>query len=62
MASPDDVRPQNNVYTFLLIVAFMFMIGGVVFNMLELNGNYGVEFGGLMKAPAKSSTTAEPPK
>jgi hypothetical protein len=59
MASPDDVKPQNNVYSFLLIVAFCFMLGGVVFNMMELNANYGVTFGGLMSAPVKS---AEPAK
>lgn len=57
MAVPDgDYKPANNIYTFLLIVAFCFMLGGVVFNMLELNKHYDLEFGGLMsvdKAPAK---------
>lgn len=60
MAMPDDVKPANNIYTFLLIVAFCFMIGGVVFNMMELNQNYGLTFGGLMSPPAKAA--AEAPK
>jgi hypothetical protein len=51
MAGPDDVRPQNNVYTFLLIVAFCFMLGGIVLNMMELNQHYGITFGGLMSPP-----------
>jgi hypothetical protein len=59
MATPDDVKPQSNVYTFLLIVAFMFMIGGVVFNMMELNQHYGLTFGGLMSAPAGKASTTE---
>jgi hypothetical protein len=62
MATPDDVKPANNVYTFLLIVATCFMIGGVVFNMMELNSNYGLTFGGLMSPPAKGvAATPEAP-
>lgn len=60
MVAPEgaDYKPQSNVYTFLLIVAFCFMLAGVVFNMLELNKVYDMEFGGLMSvdhgaAPAK---------
>jgi hypothetical protein len=59
MATPDDVKPASNVYTFLLIVAFVFMIGGVVFNMMELNQNYQVQFGGLMSAPQNAPAPAK---
>lgn len=57
MVAPDgaDYKPQNNVYTFLLIVAFCFMLAGVVFNMLELNKVYDLEFGGLMSVDAKAA-------
>ncbi|MCE9581516.1 MAG: hypothetical protein K8T20_03260 [Planctomycetes bacterium] len=60
MATPDDVKPANNVYTFLLIVCFCFMIGGVVFNMMELNQGYGVTFGGLMSAPGGAAAAPAP--
>jgi hypothetical protein len=56
----DDVRPSNNIYTFLLIVAFCFMLGGIVLNMMELNQHYGLEFGGLMSAPAGKGGPAAP--
>ena len=60
MATPDDVKPSNNVYTFLLIVTFCFMIGGVVFNMMELNTNYGLTFGGIMSPPAGANAAPAP--
>jgi len=51
VVAPSDARPQSNVYTFLLIVSFCFMIAGVVFTMMEMNQSYDAEFGGLMSKP-----------
>jgi hypothetical protein len=60
MVAPDEGgRPENNVYTFMLIVAFCFMIAGVVFNMLELNKHYDVTFGGLMSAEGGGAPPAK---
>ncbi|NUN50381.1 MAG: hypothetical protein HUU15_16330 [Candidatus Brocadiae bacterium] len=56
------MKPSNNVYSFLLIVAFTFMLGGVVFNMMELNEHYGVTFGGLMSPPAGKGPAPAPAK
>lgn len=50
-------KPANNVYTFLLIVAFCFQLAGIVFTCLELNKHYDVAFGGLMSVD-KGSTPA----
>ena len=37
------VKVQSNVYTVLLVIAFLFVTAAVVFNELDLVGRYHVE-------------------
>ena len=37
-------KPASNIYTILLVIAFVFIVTAIVFNELDLMGRYGVEW------------------
>ncbi|MFH1228615.1 MAG: hypothetical protein V1701_12030 [Planctomycetota bacterium] len=56
-ATLGPVKPKNNVYTFLLIVAALFVCASIYLVAYELNKFYSVTFGGLVSPPTPASTT-----
>ena len=43
LAPRPKAKPQSNIYTVLLVVAFVFVVAAVVFNEVDLITRYGVE-------------------
>jgi len=48
-------KPRSNIFTLMLIIAFMVICLAVYLTMHELNKYYGVTFGGILSAPVESS-------
>lgn len=44
------VKAQPNVYTVLLIIAFLAMLGAAIYGYMDLNHSYGITFGDLFSA------------
>jgi hypothetical protein len=61
-ASFGIVKPKSNIFTLLLILAFL-CIGLAIYLLAhELNNYYGVTFGGILSEPNKTTETTEPAK
>jgi nitrate reductase NapE component len=56
------VKPHSNIYTFLLIIAVIFMVISIYLVGYELNKFYGVTFGGIVSAPVDESPEKTPPE
>ncbi|MEW6027504.1 MAG: hypothetical protein AB1599_09450, partial [Planctomycetota bacterium] len=56
------LKPKSNIFTLLLILAFL-CIGLAIYLLAhELNNYYGVTFGGILSEPNKTTETTEPAK
>ncbi|MFA5793716.1 MAG: hypothetical protein WC980_01405 [Candidatus Brocadiia bacterium] len=49
-------KPKNNVYTFLMIVAAIFICVSIYLVAYELNKFYGVTFAGIVSPPSATAT------
>lgn len=56
------VKPKSNVFTLILILAFLCIGVAIYLIVYELNNFYGVTFNGMMSPPQKTSETIEPAK
>ena len=52
-------KPKSNIFTLILILAFLCMGMAIYLLAHELNSFYGVTFGGILKPPNKTAETTE---
>lgn len=55
-------KPRSNIFTLLLILAFLCIVLAIYLLAHELNNYYGVTFGGILSPPNKTAGTTEPGK
>jgi len=58
-ASYGPVKPKSNIFTLILILAFLCIGLAIYLLSYELNNFYGVTFGGIVSPPNKTAETAE---
>ena len=61
-ASYGPIKPKSNIFALILILSILCIGLGIYLLAHELNGFYGVTFGGILSPPNKTADATETDK